>query len=133
MSGDVIKILVCRQHYQLVTQAELRQQRIDRANLKPGPPATVTQPGGIDVVLPIRDEERQRGEALENLLARLGSRKPLQQFLQHEPGGVNLFSGVERLRERFYRRLTRLVIASQGERPDARVDKKAHARERSFL
>lgn len=83
MPRHAIKIPIRRQHRQIMAQAKLCQQGIDRTDLQPGSPAAVAQTGGVDVVLSVGDKKRQGGEVLEDLRARLGPGESLQQFLQH--------------------------------------------------
>ena len=63
----------------------LGQQRIDRADLDTGLATRVAQAGGTDMILAVGLEERQSGEALDDLGARLGPRKALQEFLENQP------------------------------------------------
>ena len=52
------EISVCRQQSQFVAYAQLAQQRGDRPDLDSGTPANVANIRGINVVLPIRHQER---------------------------------------------------------------------------
>lgn len=64
---------------------ELRDKRVDGANLDTLAATRVAQPSGLDMVDSVGNEERQRTEALDDRVACLRSRETLQQFLQHEP------------------------------------------------
>ena len=55
---------------QPVTDAELREQRIDGADLHSGATATVSQFRGIDVILPIRRETRSLAGAFGLIVER---------------------------------------------------------------
>ena len=85
------------------------------------------------MILAIWRQQRKRCEPLDNLSPRLRPRKPLQQFLQDESGGDDDICSGERFLERLNFGLFALDIASECERPDARIDKEAHLRERPAL
>ena len=93
--GDVLKILIRTKQSQVVTNTQLRDQYINRAHLKPSSAAGIAKSGRGDVVLAIGYEERQAGEVLEDLVARLGSREALQQLLKHQACGDDRFPGRE--------------------------------------
>jgi hypothetical protein len=73
-----LKIPVTRKHQQAVADAQLRQERIDRANLNAMTAAGVAKHSGFDVIGSIGNEERQRGEPIQNLLTRFWAREALQ-------------------------------------------------------
>ena len=75
MVCDALKVVIARQHYQVVADAQLRQESIDRANLNAMTAACVADVSGFDVIGSIRHEEGKGGEPLQNLLTRFGSRK----------------------------------------------------------
>ena len=52
------EVSIRRQQCQLVANAQLAQERVDRPDLHPRPPANVANIRGINVVLPIRHQER---------------------------------------------------------------------------
>jgi len=49
-----LKILVRGQEDQVMTAAQLDEQRIDRSNLYPAPTTGVPNPGGLDVIVSVR-------------------------------------------------------------------------------
>ena len=65
--------------------AKLRDERINRPHLDARTPAMVAKVGGLDVVVSIGKQHRQRGKFLEKFLASLRVCKALQQFLEDEP------------------------------------------------
>ena len=67
--------------------AQLREQRVDGAELDAGPTAEVAQFRGPDVVLPVGLKQRKGGEPLDDLLLGLGSREALQQLLENQARG----------------------------------------------
>ena len=87
VSGNVAKVFVGGQHCQIVAEAELREQCVDRADLNPSAAALVSQLSRVHMVAPVGNEKRQRGEPLKNLRAIFGSAEPLQRLLQNQPGG----------------------------------------------
>ena len=66
-------------------------------NLNAMTAACVADVSGFDVIGSIRDEEGKGGEPLQNLLTRFGSRKPLQQLLQHQARRQDRFTVLNRL------------------------------------
>jgi len=70
-----------------VAYAELSEQCVDRADLNAGTSAPITQVRRTDVIVAIRDNERQRGEPFDDVSVSAGPGEALQKFLQHEPGG----------------------------------------------
>jgi hypothetical protein len=53
----VPEVAIGRQHREIVADAKLREQRIDCTDLNAGTAASVAQFGGIDVVVPVRNEQ----------------------------------------------------------------------------
>jgi hypothetical protein len=84
MLGDSLKILVRRQHDQLMADSELREERIDRPHLNAASPAAISQFRRGDMVLPIRGEQWKRAEAIDDRPAGAWTREALEQFLQDE-------------------------------------------------
>ncbi len=90
-----LKILVRGQEYQVVPTAQLDEQCIDRSNLYPAPTAGVPDPGGLDVIVPVRLQKRKGGKPLDQLIARLRPGEALKQFLQHEPRDEHLVRALQ--------------------------------------
>ena len=133
MPGDIPKVFVGRQHREVVPETELSQHCIDGADLNAAASAFVSQFGCVHVVAPIGNQQRQRGEPIEDLRAASRSGETLQEFLQNEPGGHELlagFDGTDQLAP-FIRRGG--CVAPKSQRPDAGIDKEAQRRERSAL
>ena len=78
MVCDTLKILVTRQHQQPVAYTQLRQERIDRANLNAMTTARIAKRRRFDVIDSIGHEEGECREPIQNLLTRLWSREALQ-------------------------------------------------------
>ena len=122
MLGDFAKVSVCRQHRKVVAQTELREQRVDGADLNAASPAGVSQLGRLDMVAPVRNQQRQCGEAIEDLRAIPRSGEALQKLLKDEPGRHEFLA-------RFYctDQLASFVgrcgrVAPECQRPDAGID-----------
>jgi hypothetical protein len=61
-----------------MADTQLRQERIDRADLNAMTTARIAKRRRLDVIGSIGDEEGQRGEPIQNLLTGLRSRESLQ-------------------------------------------------------
>ena len=64
MPRDIVKVSVGSQHREIVAKTELGQQRINRADLNSGPAAFVLQFGGVYMVKPIGNQQRQCGKSI---------------------------------------------------------------------
>jgi hypothetical protein len=133
MPGDIAKVPIDRQYREVVVETELRQQRIDRADLNAAASAFVSQSGRVHMVEPVRNEQRQRSEPIEDLLAIPRSGKALQNLLQNQSGGHEFLAGFDGTDQfaSFVRRGG--WVAPERQRPDAGIDKEAQPRERSAL
>lgn len=121
-----LKILVRRQQNQFMPATELDEQGIHGSDLDATTATGVANLGRFDMVLPVWLQERERGESFDNLDARLRPRETLQQFLENEPGREHLIRAEQRVPKCGNLRRRVLRIAAQGQRPNARVDEKAH-------
>jgi hypothetical protein len=85
------------------------------------------------VIRPIGEQERKGAEAFDDPIAGPGAPEPLEQLLQHEPGGEYRLAGFQRSRE--LRHLLPRIrhVAAQGERPDADIDEESQSRDLSDL
>lgn len=82
MGGGQDKIIVGREQREFVSDAELREQSVDRPDLHACATAAISQRRGIDVILPVRHEERQCRESINDVPACARPCKSLQQLLQ---------------------------------------------------
>jgi len=80
------EIAVGAQQRKLVTNAELCNRRVDRADLHPCTTASIAQICSVDVILPVRGEERHGRKPVDDVLTRARAGKSLKQFLQDETG-----------------------------------------------
>src|SRR5206468_7262229 len=83
-AGNVFEIVVGREHDEVVSHAKLRQESINRSDLYPGSPTAISQIGGLNVIIAIRNEERYCRKPIQNLRPGLRTRKALQDLLEHE-------------------------------------------------
>lgn len=84
MSGNEIEVVVDAQQCQIVPDAELGEQGVDRADLNSGSAASISEFGRRNVILTVGLEQRKRCEALDYLCARLRAGEALKQFLKDE-------------------------------------------------
>ena len=127
------EVVVGREQGQVMTYAELRQQGVDRAHLNACTTADVAQLRSVDVILPVRAEERQRGKTLDDVFACTRSGETLKQFLQNEPRGHDDLVALEGVAQRANLRGGGDLVPTEGEGPDAGVDEQCHPRDRSAL
>ena len=69
MHGHVAEVAVNGEHRQVVGDAQLRQQGVDRADPHARAPAGAPEFGGSDVVGSIGGQERQCGKAFQDDVA----------------------------------------------------------------
>ena len=77
--------------------AQLSEQRVDRADLDACPAACVAKISGCDMVFAIRLQQGKRCEALNDLCPRLRSGESLKQFLKNQAGrddDIGAYEGV---------------------------------------
>jgi hypothetical protein len=73
-----LKIPIARQHQQPMADTQLRQERIDSANLHTMTTARIAKRRRFDVIGSIGHEEGKCGEPIQKLLTCLRSREALQ-------------------------------------------------------
>ena len=98
MIGDATEVLVGGQHGQIMADAQLGQQRIDRAHLHAASAAMIPQLGRPDMIVAIRHQQRDRRKSIQYLMATLWSGEALKQLLKHKAGrqqGLAAFNGVD--------------------------------------
>lgn len=87
--GNAEKIVIGCQHQQFMTNAQLRQQSIDCSNLNTLATAGIPQFGGMNMVVPVWNQQWQCCKVLDDLFVCFWFRETLQEFLQHQPGTEN--------------------------------------------
>jgi hypothetical protein len=127
------KIGIGGQQLQLVTHAELRNHGVNGADLQSGTTTSIAQICGVDVILPVRSQERQGRKPVNDVLACARAGKSLQQFLQDEACDHDGLTAFESVAQHAHLRGGRGLVAAECKRPDSGIDKQGHRRERSAL
>jgi hypothetical protein len=133
MTRHIAEVPIARQHRQIMPNAKLRQQSINRPNLDAAASTPVAQLRGIDVVAPIGNQQWQGSKSLKYLIAIPRAAEPLQKLLQHQTGRddrLARFDGPNQGMD-FGDQGRRIAPERQG--PHAGIDKQAQLRERSAL
>ena len=86
MPGGIPEVLVSSEQHHLVSNAKLGKQCINGADLYSSPAACVAQSRRVDMVIPVRMEQRHRCKSLYNLSLRFWTMETLQKLLQNQPG-----------------------------------------------
>ena len=133
MSGDSREVIVRRKKRQVMPNAELRQDRIDGANLDSRAATAIAKLGGLDMVLAVWRKQRQGAEALDDLTAVARPGKALEQLLQHQASGDHRVAAFESAPQGADLRQGSCCVAPKGERPGTCIYEQRHLRERSFL
>lgn len=133
MRGGAGKIMVGRQQRQFVTDAQLREQSVDRADLHAGATTAIAQFCGVNVIPSIGSKERQGGRPFNDVVTRARTSESLEQFLEDQPRGHDDLALLEGMTQGLHLRGTGVSVATQGEGPNAGVDEQRHRRERSAL
>lgn len=71
--GHAPKIVIARQQYEVVANAELRKEGVDSSYLHASTAADIAKFCRVDVILPVRHQQRQSCESLNDLLASFGT------------------------------------------------------------
>lgn len=133
MVGDATEICIGRQHRQLEADAELRKERVDRSDLDAPRTAIIAKIRGGDVVLAFRPQEWKRSESVDDRIASPGPSKPLEQFLQNQPGGEHGLGAPKRLPQSSDLGGEVRRVPSHRQRPHTGVDEGAHDLDRFAL
>jgi hypothetical protein len=131
--SDPPEIAVACQHRQVMSNAQLSQQGINRSNRQTTPAALVPQFGRGNVIVPIGHQQRHGGKSVENLISKLWARKPLQQFLENKACRNEGLAALYGLDQRHGLARRGQCIAPERQRPNACVDKERQSRVRSTL
>jgi hypothetical protein len=117
------KVIIGREHRQLMTNAQLRKHGVNRADLQAGATTAIAQFCGVDMILPLRGQKRQGRETIDNVFARPRAGESLQQFLQDQSRGYDGIATFKGIAQGAHLRSRRGAVASKRKRPDASVDK----------
>lgn len=129
--GDEVR--VGREHRQLESDAELGEQSVDGAELYSATPAVVPEVGGGDVIVAFGTQEGQGGEAVDDGGASARAAEALEELLEHQARREDRLAGAQSRAKTFHLGRCVWCIATQRERPHARVDEQAQSRDRSAL
>jgi hypothetical protein len=113
-----------------MADAQLCEHGVDRPDLHAAASARVPNAGSGDVVLTIGLDQRQGGEALDDLRLGLRAGKALQNFLQHETGRDHKIVAFQGVLQGLQLRLSGSRVPAKGQGPDAGVDEQGHQRRR---
>lgn len=128
------EVFVCREKCQVVPNGELSKQRIDGTDLDTCTATFISQSRRINVIFPIRLQQRQSGEAFDDLSLRLGTREPLQKLLQNQPCGDYDFCPEQGILEFLHLRFAGVGVTAKSQGPNACVNQQRHLlRDRSAL
>lgn len=84
--GDPFEVAVRRQQGELETDAQLREQSVDRADLNTSSPAVVSKVRGGDMVVALRSDAGKSREVADDRGPCARTAEPLQELLQNQPG-----------------------------------------------
>ena len=129
----MLKIPVDTEHHEIVPDTKLREERLDRSDLKAAAAAFIAKICGGRVVFALRHDERQRSEPIEDLCSRLGAAKSLEKFLKNQAGRENRSFALKCVGQEVDARIAALSITAQGKRPDTRVNEDFQRRDRAAL
>jgi len=75
------EVLVGGEHHQAVADAQLSEQHLDRPDLDSISAAGTSYLGRPDMVGSVGDEQRERSEAIDDIVAGLGPSESLEELL----------------------------------------------------
>ena len=110
MPGNVRKVVVRRQKHQLMPDAQLSKERIDRSDLHSPLAALVAKRSGGDVILSVGYDQRKRRETVDNLLLSFGTGESLQKLLQNQSSRDDALTRLESARQRTHGGSVRRLI-----------------------
>jgi hypothetical protein len=131
--GNAFKIIVGRQHRQVMPDAQPSEKSVNRSDLDAAAATLVSQRCSFDVIIAIRYQQGHGGKPADDLVAGLGAGEPLQELLQDEAGGYERLIVPDGLDQDCHLYRVRQVIAPECERPNACINKERQSRVRSAL
>ena len=133
MLCGVNEVLICAQKNEVMPDAKLRNQSVDRSDLHTRSATHVSHTRRCHMVFAIRLKQSQRRKPLHDLFACLGSSKALKKFLQDKTSRHDNVGARKRIFQRLHLGCFNFNVTSEGQRPDARINQERHFRERSAL
>ena len=76
----MLEVLVRTQHDELIPNAELCEEGVDRADLKSATATVVAKVGCGRVIFALRHDQRQRSESIEDLLSRFSTASNVNRY-----------------------------------------------------
>jgi hypothetical protein len=83
--GDAFKIIVGRQHRQVMPDTQLGEKGVNRSDLNPAAAALVPQGCSFDVITAIRHQQRDSRKPADDLIAGLGAGEPCRSSWRTKP------------------------------------------------
>jgi hypothetical protein len=133
MIGDETEVFVGGQHCQIMTYAQLSQQRIDRSDLHTISAAMISQFRRPDMIVAIWRQQRHRGKTIQNLIATLWPEETLKQFLKNEARGQKRFTAFDGADQHPDLAARSRRVAPERQRPDTCIDEETQSRDRPAL
>jgi len=112
--GQMLEIPVRTQHHELVPETKLREERIDRSDLKAAAAALVAKVCSGSVVFALRHDQRQRSESIEDLRSRFWAAESLEKLLKNQPGGENRSFALKGIGQEVHARIAIMPIPAEG-------------------
>ena len=132
-SRDPLEVRVCSEHCELVANAELGEQGVDRADLYAASAAGVSQLGRLNVVLAVGNQQGKGGKPLDDPVPRARAVETLKELLKDDARREDRVTGLERARKECNVGAVVGSVAPQRQRPHTRVDEDVQPRDRSDL
>jgi hypothetical protein len=129
----MLKIPVGTQHHEVVPDTKLREECVDRSDLKAAPAALIAKVCGGSVVFASWHDERQGSEPIEDLRSRFRAAESLEKLLKNQPGGENRSFALKGLGQEVHARMAVLSIPAQGKRPHTSIHEDLQLRDRAAL
>lgn len=132
-SGQMLEIPVGTQHHEVVPDTELREECIDRSDLKAAPAALIAKFCSGSVVFALWHDERQGSEPIEDLRSRFRAVESLEKLLKNQTGGENRSFALKGIGQKVHARIAVMPVPAQGKRPHTGIDKDLQLRDRAAL
>ena len=133
MRRGVREVFVGCQQREVVTNAKLRDQSVDRPYLNTDPPTPIVEVGGVDVILPIAGKYRKGRKAVDDFPSRTRTGKSLEQLLQDDAVRYDDLATYQRLTQRLHFGPGCDVVTAKRQGPNTGIDEEGHWRLRSVL
>jgi hypothetical protein len=116
-----------------VPDTKLRQERIDRSDLKATAATVVAKVRSGSVVFALRHDQRERSESIEDLRSRFRAAESLEKLLKNQTGGEDRSFALKSLGQEVHARIAVKPIPAQGKRPDTGINEDLQLRDRAAL